>query len=250
MNKTIYYFSATGNSLQAALDIGEGIGAEVASVAKAGMKAKCDSEVIGFVFPSFCWGAPNMMYDFISSGNFNPNAYFFAVVTCGAQIGVSAYDVDGLLRAKGAKLSYCTKLKMVSNYIPMYDVNVATIDEVLKTAESELVGIIADINAQKVCEFKKKFRLISKIRIKIMKSYKKADEKYIVNDSCTGCGICASVCPAKNIELKEGKPEFQHRCEHCIACIHWCPQKAIDYGKSTQKRNRYHHPKVKAEQLP
>ena len=54
MSTTIYYFTATGNSLQAALDIAEGLGgAEVISVSRAGKNVKCDSEVIGFVFPSF-----------------------------------------------------------------------------------------------------------------------------------------------------------------------------------------------------
>jgi len=117
MSTTIYYFTATGNSLQAALDIAEGLGgAEVISVSRAGKNVKCDSEVIGFVFPSFAWGMPNMFYDFIKSGNFNKDAYFFTIVICGASMGGSARDVDTLLRGKGAKLSYGKQVKMVSNY--------------------------------------------------------------------------------------------------------------------------------------
>jgi len=251
MSKTIYYFTATGNSLQAALDIAEGIGdAEVVSVTKAGMNVKCDSGVIGFVFPSFCWGMPNMMRDFIASGSFNKDAYFFTVVTCGSSPGGSAYNVDTLLREKGAKLSYGAKVKMVSNYIPMYDVNTATQDEVLAKAEQALAGITRDIKEQKTSVFKKGFWLIRMIRGKMMASYKTIDKNYNVNESCIGCGTCASVCPARNIELADGKPTFKHNCEHCIACIHWCPQKAINYKDKTQNRHRYHHPKVKAEQLP
>ena len=92
MSKTIYYFSATGNSLQTALDIAEGLGGtEVISMTKAGMNAVCDSEVIGFVFPSFAWGPPNLAHDFIQSGCFRKDAYFFTVVTCGSSMGGSAH---------------------------------------------------------------------------------------------------------------------------------------------------------------
>ena len=69
------------------------------------------------------------------------------------------------------------------------------------------------------------------------------DNMFNVSDSCTGCGICAKVCPAKNITLSDGRPVFRHRCEHCIACVHCCPAAAIDYGKS-KGRARYVHPEV------
>ena len=251
MSKTIYYFSATGNSLQAALDIAGGLsGAEVVSIAKAGMSAKCDSDVVGFVFPSFAWGMPNMVYEFISSGSFNKDAYFFTVVTCGSSMGGAAYDVDVLLRRKGAKLSYGAQIKSVSNYIPMYEINTATMDEVLAKSERELAVIIGELNERKVRPFKKGFWLVRKIRIKMMKENKVADKDYSVSETCDGCGICKSVCPAGNIELIDRKPSFKHNCEHCIACIHWCPQRAINYKNKTQNKVRYHHPKVKAEQLP
>ena len=252
MSKTIFYFSATGNSLQAALDIAEGIGgAEVISIAKAGMGAKCDSDVIGFVFPSFCWGMPNMIFDFIESATLNPNAYFFTVVTCGAAMGCAASDVNALLHKKGAKLSYGAKVKMVSNYIVAYDVkDEEGQNKVLAKANEKLAEIIQDIKQQKNSKPSKGFGIIRKLRRKILEEWKTADKSFNVNEDCNGCGICASVCPAKNIEMDDGKPKYLHNCEHCIACMHWCPQKAINFGKSTQKRRRYHHPKVKAEQLP
>ncbi|MBN1673737.1 MAG: hypothetical protein JXR37_22005 [Kiritimatiellae bacterium] len=45
------------------------------------------------------------------------------------------------------------------------------------------------------------------------------------------------------------KPSWLHRCEQCLACLHWCPQEAIQVGKKTVGRARYHHPDVRARDL-
>ena len=52
------------------------------------------------------------------------------------------------------------------------------------------------------------------------------DKKYSVEDSCTSCGICETVCPVGNITVTK-KPEFNHNCTGCLACTHLCPVNAI-----------------------
>jgi MinD superfamily P-loop ATPase len=44
-------------------------------------------------------------------------------------------------------------------------------------------------------------------------------------------------------------PEWKHHCEQCFACLHWCPQKAIQYGKRTSGRIPYHHPDIKMSEM-
>lgn len=68
------------------------------------------------------------------------------------------------------------------------------------------------------------------------------DKDFNVNDDCISCGICVSVCLAKNVTLEDGKPQFHHHCESCMACIQHCPQKAINF--KDQKRSRYIHLQV------
>lgn len=34
-----------------------------------------------------------------------------------------------------------------------------------------------------------------------------------------------------------------------MACINYCPARAIQFGKHTAKRGRYHHPEVSAPDL-
>ena len=67
---------------------------------------------------------------------------------------------------------------------------------------------------------------------------------FYADQRCTGCNVYVRVCPAGNIELAEDRPVLQHRCQLCFSCIHWCPEEAIQYGKNTIGKERYHHPEV------
>jgi MinD superfamily P-loop ATPase len=70
------------------------------------------------------------------------------------------------------------------------------------------------------------------------------DRSFWVDEKCNGCGICKTICPCGNIELKADRPAWLNHCEQCLACIQWCPQEAIQFGKKTQHYKRYHHPEV------
>ncbi len=70
-----------------------------------------------------------------------------------------------------------------------------------------------------------------------------ADKGFLSNDRCTGCGICARVCPTGNIILVNKRPVWQHRCESCYACFQLCPADAIG-GETPRFEKRYHHPEV------
>ena len=81
------------------------------------------------------------------------------------------------------------------------------------------------------------------------KSYKDlvqlTDRSIKVNDKCNGCGTCAVVCPACNIEIENSRPAFKHKCEVCFACDEWCPRQAIQHWSRSWKDGiKYHHPDV------
>lgn len=52
-------------------------------------------------------------------------------------------------------------------------------------------------------------------------------DKLKVSDNCIGCGLCASLCPMKNISIQGKKAVGGDRCTMCYRCISHCPQKAI-----------------------
>ena len=84
---------------------------------------------------------------------------------------------------------------------------------------------------------------------KFLREANSMDENYYADENCNGCGICEKLCPVDNIKLVNEKPEWQHKCEVCLGCINYCPQKAIQYGENTLKRERFNHPYIKVKEL-
>ena len=67
-----------------------------------------------------------------------------------------------------------------------------------------------------------------------------SDKGYTVTDSCIGCGKCEKLCPLNNISMENGRPVWQGNCTQCMACICRCPAEAIEYGRKTRGKRRYH----------
>jgi len=75
------------------------------------------------------------------------------------------------------------------------------------------------------------------------------DKSFRVDEKCTGCKICEKICPAGNIKITDNKPTWHHHCEQCLACIQWCLEEAIQFGKNTSTKKRYHHPEIKLPEM-
>jgi NAD-dependent dihydropyrimidine dehydrogenase PreA subunit len=55
---------------------------------------------------------------------------------------------------------------------------------------------------------------------------------YAADESCDGCGLCASRCPAGAIKMRGRgpggpRPDWSYACEGCERCINLCPKRAI-----------------------
>lgn len=91
------------------------------------------------------------------------------------------------------------------------------------------------------------------------------DKGFYTSDACVGCQICKKVCPVNNITFKDNHPVWNHKCNACMACVVYCPKKAVhlnkpeEYKKSnhivckmlglSDKRKRYHNPYILAKDI-
>ncbi|MCC0634145.1 EFR1 family ferrodoxin [Clostridioides sp. ZZV14-6009] len=177
--------------------------------------------------------------------------YIFAVVTCGGVIGGSAiYDVDALLKEKGHGLNLGSRIQMVSNYICEFKIkDDKKIDNLLRKAEIKVNEVSEDIVNKKNNKIGRTNFIYKKFYKKYISSCANKDRHFSVEDSCIECGICSKVCPVNNIDIEEGRPKFLHNCEHCLACVHWCPKQAIQWKDVTKNKKRYQNPNIKLEDM-
>lgn len=258
MKNVIFYFTGTGNSLKIARDIAAEIGeTELVPIPQA-MKKPADrwlaAETIGFVFPVYFEGPPIIVEELVERLKLNANPYIFAVCNCGGAFGTTLLAIDKLLQKKNTGLAFGTAIKMPGNYLPMYGAYPEAKQRQLFVGESEQIRTIAEtIKARRTGLVMKDIFLInflsSLFHPSFVKNARTWDKNFSANNRCNHCGTCSRVCPIGNIELKDGKPVWNHRCEQCFACIQWCPQEAIQCGKKSASRKRYHHPEIKLGDL-
>ena len=211
----------------------------------------CDI-AIGFVFPFYFFGMPRIVKQFVENLYILPGTYCFAVTNFG---GAASFDTLGMLqdtlKMKGLNLSYGMALKMPGNYLLNYEAAIGkNADKLFKNAIQSMDSAASDIKRRKVQEIKRHGKLLSKFSNRTM--YQKIpdwDKKFYATEKCIGCGLCSEVCPVANLNIENKKPVWQHHCERCLACIHWCPCAAIEYDKKTQGRRRYHHPDINASDI-
>lgn len=245
---TIYCFSSTGNSLYTSKKIAQKIGAEIKSMLI--RNEKCDDDVIGFVFPCYCWGLPNSVEKFLNELEItNKNAYIFTVVTYGGTIAGIMGLVENIMKIKGLHVTYGRKIKCVENYNISFKVN--NTPEMQQKSEKKY-KFMCRRNFK--AHMKKNFAISTPLNPFIKSLYplsnpEKCSSKLTVSEDCTGCGICEKICPQGNITLKDGKITFNGHCEHCLGCIHSCPKQAVNWNIRTEGKARYFNPYIKITEL-
>ena len=252
MKTTIFYFSATGNSLYVTKKLADAMGGgAVHSMAnfQPAEPIGGENEAVGLIFPSYYGNLPRIVKRFIGEMNINSKSFIFCVSTMGISLGSGALtQCAKTLDANGLKLQYGCGVVMPRNYIVKYNpLSPETAMKYNKKAASKIAWIAADIKSKKTEIRNMVGNLLTTDTL--YKNIKDLDEKFFVEDQCNGCGQCEKICPVQNIKLTDGKPKWQHHCEHCVACIHWCPNEAIQFGNRTQNRRRYHNPEIKVSEL-
>ncbi len=256
MKTTIYFYTGTGNSLWVTRKIA-GFLDEVHLISLAGSTEEsvlCESERIGLVFPVHIWGVPPPVMKFIERLKINPESYFFAVAVHAGQVAATLVQLQKLLDRKHIRLASGFSIELPSNYIVWRGaISQEKQQQKFAVAQKKVERIAGIVRGGKELAPEKgpfwQNPFFSMIYRKSFPHIGKMDKSFLADDRCSGCGICEKICTARNIRMTEGRPSWQHHCDQCFACIQWCPEASIQYGKGTSRKKRYHHPDVSLKDM-
>lgn len=270
MKTIIYYFSGTGNSLRAAMRIGEILGgAKLISVKNRPEEESAeDADVIGFVCPTYEWDVPEPMKEFVSRIEVNPKAYFFMVSTYILIHGRSFETIEKLLAVKGAQLNYGCGLQCVASQATAYT-PFPPLGIMLPKMERKIKKIGKQVRARVQKKYPHMSPITRSLYDRMMQPFMDVqqyyDKGFYTADACRGCGLCQEICPLGNITMKEKHPKWNQQCIGCMACVSYCPNQAIrfqppkeyvDTGMAlakklrlTEKNKTYHHPYIKSTDM-
>ena len=247
MKNRIYFFTGTGNSLNAAQNIVKALPeCELIVIRKdTPLEVPTDYERVGFVFPNYSGGPPKMVANFIRNMKLpnQNNTYLFAVATYGGNAGSIIAQIGEQLKQRNWQLHYGAAILSYPNAVTIYPM-IKGVRLFTRIAEGRTKRVVKKIVTKQLLSIPVLKESAQKRYENYMAQIPNSDSGYHVNDACISCGICKKVCPAKNITIDDGKPVFHHQCESCMACIQHCPKRAINYQDKTQKRGRYAHPDV------
>jgi len=236
----IYYFSGTGNSKWTAESLALKTNDSAISIIDCKNKITVNSgETVGFVFPIYAWDTPKIMLDFIKKVDVSDNAYVFIVCTCGENCGNAIEKLQ-----KSFKIDSAYTLVMPNNYVVGSNIeDESLINAKIENAKIKLEEIAENINikAPVFNIIKGKIAFIkTAIVAPAFNKFALSDKPFTVSENCISCNKCECVCPVSNIKMIDGKPQWQGHCIKCLACINYCPTKAINFGEVTKNRGRYY----------
>lgn len=258
MPSTLYYFTGTGNSLSIAQQVAKALGdSEIVSVPRL-MRNEGPvippGPVIGIVSPVYFMGLPEIVVRFISRLDLSRVDYVFVIITMGASGASAAGQCSTLLGEKGHPADACFTVVMPESYIPMFEVKSEEESRPLIQSASQeadrIASVIRDRKQETVAINPVKNALFMLVNRVWKRNLHTKDKKFFATDACTSCGTCGRICPADNICVEKGQhPVWLHRCEQCFACLQFCPASAVQFGKKTTGKRRYHHPDIHVKTL-
>ena len=244
----ILCYSGTGNSRYIAHRIADALGDGLLSMndrIKAGDTSPIEvNERLIIVTPTYAWRIPRIVRDWLTKTEFPGAKRAWFVMNCGSEIGNAAKYNRTLCQEKQLSYMGTAQIIMPENYIAMFDAPRAEeARQIVDRAESDIdraATAIAENQAFPPPRDNLYDRFMSGPVNPIFYAFCVKAKAFTVSDACIGCGKCAALCPTNNITIQNGKPVWGGDCTHCMACICYCPAEAIEYGKKSLGKPRYH----------
>jgi NAD-dependent dihydropyrimidine dehydrogenase PreA subunit len=256
METTIFYYTATGNSLSLARSLARELGnAVLVPIARYRQTSAAPAtRRVGIIFPIHAWGPPRTVEEFIDKLDLRGVRYTFAIASCGGTAAATLPRLKKALRQKGIDL-HAGFIVRSPGYMDLGGTQPPIIGLVQRLSgrpfpavSERLPEIIDAVRNERPRRMERSALpgalLGSFIHGKAALQFARLDEAYRVSEACAGCGTC----PRGNVRLEGGKPAWHHDCDNCGACATWCPQHAIGFQGAPAAARR-HNPEVAAADL-
>lgn len=271
----VFYFSGTGNSRWVATQLGNITHEKLVNIADLMCNVTSSptyqakpfilekDERLGFVFPVHGWRVPRLVRNFISEILCveTPNGtrpFTYCVCTAGDDIGYTIDYLNGafksnrhLLQTGIHQVDSAYSLIMPESYVGLPFMDIDTIENERKKKSHAAIALHSI--AEEIFDRKAGIQRLhpggmpwvkSKIIGAFFERFLITDKRFhVTTEKCMRCGICANVCPVKDIEGGQGKiPKWKHHdnCLTCFTCYHHCPHHAIEFGRQTQHKGQYY----------
>ena len=242
----VLYFTGTGNSRHIAERIAHALNDTLISLndrIKSGdITPLAVNGRLVLVMPTYAWRIPRIVRDHLLRTELRGARETWFVMDCGSEIGNAAKYNRALCREKGLVYMGTAQIVMPENFIAMF--NAPTVEEarrIVAKAEPFIDRAIAAIRAGHMFSPPRK-KLYDRIASSAVNPvfyplFVKANS-FTASDVCIGCGKCEKLCPLNNITLQNARPVWGTNCTQCMACICYCPTRAIEYGKKSAGKPR------------
>lgn len=249
MKTALCYFSATGNTFETACRLQKRLpSCDILPLMYTTSARLSDYDAVGILSPVYNRGLPEIVDKFIKNLILNNKTYYFMIVTYSNQSGKALRYAQKAFKWKTQKLHYTAKIRMPDNR-KRPDKNTERTTKRLYHRMNKYTFQLADHILSRKTNTAPRFPFAGIGHENKERKLRTVAQQFVVTGLCDGCGYCESVCPAKNIQMKNNQPVFAENCIGCLSCYFRCPKAALNIGQKPIEQKRYFNPNMKPEML-